>query len=248
MPTYFATTVGMKLDISVVMAAAMAGQQTVANHSLKALGPEFGLPPDCSSGCDESNKTDVAADQGPTQCLTGSDGTCSLDLAALPVGSFGSAYMTSPNQDVMVSGKTFPVGGPITYQESMQLPSTGAYDPSALVLDGTPQVSNLVVVAGGLNGCPFSQAVCDQVTDQVQIGDNTHYTVGCPESQQAATLNALGQNPNVLYSEPNYCGEKKLPPPRQYSVPVAPARVFDTTGRIGHAKIAVSFDGAQTGG
>lgn len=217
-PSYLSTTVGIKLNVSVVMAAA-AGQQAVAGQSLKALGPEFGLPPDCSSGCDESNKTDVAADQGPTQCTTGSDGSCDLDFAgADSTQLFGDGFES----------------GDVTQWST--------------TLDGTPQVSNLVVVAGGLNGCPFSQAVCDQVTDQVQIGDNTHYTVGCPESQQEAVLDQIGQDPNVLYSEPNYCGEKKLPVPLQYSVPlVASPSAVDTAGRIGHAKITLSFGEARTG-
>lgn len=238
-PTYHSTTVKVKIS---VMIDTGAGQQVMAGQSLKLFASDFSLPPDCSLGCDESAKTDVASSLGPSQCITGSDGSCTIDVSACEFGSgadcgAGGSYALGAN------------GFDPPRNETAPQPLTGMPDTTLPVhLVGTPVASSIAAVAGTPTGCSLGSDLCSAVTDQFAVGDFTHYVFGYPASDEQAFLASLGLNPDILYAEPNYCDEKMLPAPRQYSVPVitrSPA--IDIAGRVGYAKITLTFDQARTG-
>lgn len=164
-------------------------------HSIKSLAQAAGLPEECAEGCDESHKDDIAFDESPVQCTTGADGTCELHFGG---GENGSGFA---DDDVDPSGDEYEPG------DSAQW--------TALV-DGSPRAGSLVSTVAQGGGCPLGDQ-CSLVTGQFSAGDFVHYVLAYPAGQQSQVLAALGQNDAVKKVEPDNCGEKELPMPRQYS-------------------------------
>lgn len=231
-PVISATT-GAKIKIA-VLTGSVGSQQAVAGQSVKITGFDFGLPPDCTSGCDESNKTDVAADQGPTQCTTGSDGSCSLDLALANQAELG----VLDNDDDMDSGSS----------EDVDWYKFTVDTPAVLYLDSMPQASQIAVVQGSPSDCPLSGRLCDSVIDQFQVGSSTRYVLSYAANLEESIIGQLGQDSNIQFFETNYCDEKKLPAPPQYSKPLAArGRTVNSADQVGHAKIRLIFGELEAG-
>jgi hypothetical protein len=226
-PSYFSETTGIKIDFSVVLDSA-GSQQAIEGESLKITGLDFSLPPDCTTGCDESKKTDVAAGQGPTQCVTGLDGKCTINISPTEFGTGQKPYyLNAFNEPNFNQNRTQPT------------PQTGLQDYSMPVnLVSTPTASSIGAVSGIQSGCSLGSYLCGAVTDQFAVGDFTHYVFAYPATQEQAFLNALGLNPGIFFFEINFCDEKKLPKPPQYSgSPPAQTPLANTVEPIGYAKI-----------
>ncbi|NQV21188.1 MAG: hypothetical protein HQ511_07215 [Rhodospirillales bacterium] len=210
LPSYFSTTTGVKIELSVVLDAA-GSQQSVAGQSLKITGMDFGLPPDCTSGCDESTKTDVASNLGPSQCTTGSDGRCTIDVSPCEFGSSAQCGAASSPYYVGVNAPE------PRFNETGVKPQTGLQDYTIPVnLVSTPMASSIGAVQGTPTGCSLGGSLCDAVTDQFTVGDYTHYVFTYPAADEQSYLNTIGQDPNIEYVEINYCDEKKLPAPKAW--------------------------------
>jgi len=186
---------GMKITVTV--RSGVQGQQPTVGESLKIPGMDFGLPPACSAGCDESSKTDVASGSGPLQCVTGADGRCEIDIPACEYD--GSAECTDGANGLGDNFQVFP-----------------------LTLGSTPTASSIGALKDGMDpaaGCQLGGALCDAVTDRFSIGGQGYFVFAYPADQEAAFLAAIGSDPMILYVEINFCGEKKLPKPVKWKLP-----------------------------
>jgi hypothetical protein len=208
-PSYFSETTGIKIDFSVVLDSA-GSQQSIEGESLKITGLDFSLPPDCTQGCDESKKTDVAAGKGPTQCVTGADGSCSINIEPCEFGS-GTACGAGNGAPYYASAFI----PEFKQNNSQPTPQTGLQDYTVPVnLVSTPVASSIGAVPGAPTSCGLGSYLCGAVTDQFAVGDFTHYVFMYPATQEQAYLNALGQNAGIYFFEINFCDEKKLPKPK----------------------------------
>ena len=136
-------------------------------------------------------KTDVASGAGPLQCVTGSDGTCEIDIPPCELG--GSTDCDDSSERLGDDFEKFP-----------------------LTLGSIPTASSIGALRGGfdpLGGCRLGGDLCDAVTDHFAIGDQTYFVFTYPAADEASFLEAIGRDPLIAYVEVNFCGEKKLPAP-----------------------------------